>query len=561
MFESSLSVDHYPITNTESCPTSNLSTNEPIRKIIGNREDLTILYRKARDLIWQKKIYEVFNVSVNNDSSLTVLTVMNLWKLCKSVDAFWLEEFNFETDSWDKVSINRLGQFPTFNVYPVVSDLGYIHGIVQKATSKIITYLGFKDLKDHIDEKSLSKGHFISIIDKYFRKVVGKENLEIKAKMLRTQFYSHFYDREVVRALMSVDYKYVGFFQYIQCLVYRNEFIRVVKERKNLLPVFLKINSTYWTREDIFSKKIWCKLGKKSKLCDQKRFSAKSIKTFHSFESVSVFRWLFSQKTTVIKAWVEHRNVELDVIKLAVESASKSPAAYALVSLMRNVDSDFVLIKNHRNEMIFLYRAFLNESNAVWETEGYPALRKWITLNIHRMKSFYDYLLDGGFETGALNKKTTWLSIKNKSDEWHKKKAEEREAQMLLIRLNREKLEWVSLIKNIEINDVKFSAIDTYTRLYQEAVDMHHCVDTYLEDCLEEHYRVFHAEDSKGNKATLGISLSHKKRRGSPQAWCIDQVQAECNELTTKPIATACEALLVEYNRLWTDKNSLIKTN
>lgn len=531
-----------------------------LRRVIGNREDLTILYRKARDIIWENRLFDVFNLFISEDQKFFQLTIMNLWRICKSNDEYWLEEYDLSNKNWNRILIEDIGEFPCLNVYPIVNDIGYINGVVQKATNKLVRYLNFKDIKELSGENSLSKSSFISIIQKYLRKTIGKDNLAIKAKLLRSSFYANFYDSEVVRFLMSVDYQYVGFFQYIRCLVYKEHFLRVAKERKNLLPIFLKINMAYWNREDIFSKKIWCKQGKKSKLCDQKKFSSMEGKRFRSFDSLSNFRWLLNQKTTVIKAWNEHRLVDIDVIKMSIEAATKPPCTFAIVALMKNLPRNQNIFSDYKKEMVILFKIFLNESNAIWEKLGYKELRKWITLNNHRMMSFYDYLLDEGLSNNILNKKTTWASVSSKSDEWHERKAKEREAQMLLIKMNQEKLEWDSLINDCEINRISFSAIISYTRLYQESVDMHHCVIDYLENCLHGNYRVFHVEDEQSNRATLGIYLGRSNPKSRINNWFIDQVQSECNEMTTKAIYNACEILVANYNKIWISEKDLKAT-
>lgn len=532
-------------------------SSEKKRRIIGNRADLTDLYRQSRTTIWDKKVYQVFNVVEDTANKSVELTIMNLWRMVKCKGHYWFEEFDLSEDAWKYVPLDHLINFPYFNVYPITKDLGYIQGIVNKAVRKIAIHHGYNQIPEHCVGSSLStlsKERFLCLIQTHLRKVIGRDNLDIKAKLLRSLFYAHFYERDVIKALMSVNYKYVGFFNYIRCLLLKTDFFRVVNERKNLLPVLLEIDSKYWSRMDIFSKKIWCAKTSQMPLCVTNSFSSRKSKSFYSFSNVSVFRWLFSQKTTIIRTWIKHRHADLEVLKQAIESASKPPATYAICALMERVQGNISLMQEHTESMTFLFKAFLNESNAVWESAGYTALRKWVPINAHRMASVFDYLRVEGFAAGVVHKKSTWVSVNEKSEEWHTRKARERDARKIAVHMNRQSLKWNSLINEIDINHVKFTAVTTYPRLYEEAVNMHHCVDSYLEMCLENCYRVFHVDDNRGNTATLGISFDYHGRHND-SSWSIDQIQAPCNQMPAKPIVKTCKSFLKTFNELWKERN------
>jgi PcfJ-like protein len=528
-----------------------ISHQAPMRKIIGNREDITLLYRKSRDFIWDKKIFQVLVVNQSTDGLRVEIAIMNLWKMCKSGESFWLEEYDLDKSKWKKLPANKIAHFPRINVYPVVQHTDYIHSFIYQAVEKIANYYGYLNIKPTIysDKKTLTKEFILKILSLYLKKVIGKENLDIKAKILRTHFYQHFYDKAIVKGLMSVNYRYVGFQSYFTCLMLKHDFFRVLTERKNLLPILLKVNPSHWSRLDLFSKKNWCQGNGKS-LCGKKQFGID--KPFAHFENASVFRWLFNQKITVIKAWLFHRQVQhLSIVKKAAESTSSQSSTYALYALVRHIQNlQFIHNTNFESNLHFLFRAFLNESNQVWKNEGYSALRKWVVFNSHKMTSIYDYLISEESKN-AVNKKSTWQSIQSKSDEWHEHKHKELIANQTRVLVNKVKLEWVSLIQEIDINQIVFTALDTYQKLHQESMDMHHCVVDYVHGCLSDNYRVFHIDDGSGNKATLGIFLGRVELSKTEPSWHINQIQAECNEMTTKEIMQACDLLLQEYNRLW----------
>ena len=84
------------------------------------------------------------------------------------------------------------------------------------------------------------------------------------ARTLRAIWWDHFVDRDVLSALLGITWRQWTVAEYLKYARYRPALLKVAAEHRNLLPVLMEINPQQWGRDDLFSRKLWVRDGRKS---------------------------------------------------------------------------------------------------------------------------------------------------------------------------------------------------------------------------------------------------------------------------------------------------------
>ncbi|MEQ1622891.1 MAG: hypothetical protein ABL919_15945 [Methylococcales bacterium] len=159
------------------------------------------------------------------------------------------------------------------------------------------------------------------------------------------------------------------------------------------------------------------------------------------------------------------------------------------------------------------------------------------TLRIHNSADFAEK------ETTSV---LTWLAqTKAKFDAnqqrqpwaWFAKKASEWFAEQLAFdQLN--SLSWECGLRESEFSGYLFTPLTSAWLVRIEAVKQRHCVDQYIDRCLEGTYRVFSVQHIKNKTAyTLGLSLCDEYE------WEIDQLKGFANRTAADSLWQLCQAV------------------
>ncbi|WHO90910.1 hypothetical protein [Xanthomonas campestris] len=105
-----------------------------------------------------------------------------------------------------------------------------------------------------------------------------KESMNRGARALRAVIWSHILDREVVSALLAIDRHNLSFASCLDWSVNRREhLLRWAKEQRNLLPILASIDYRHWSRDDLFSRKLWVRGSRLRTAVDRSDFSIPTV--------------------------------------------------------------------------------------------------------------------------------------------------------------------------------------------------------------------------------------------------------------------------------------------
>ena len=145
------------------------------------------------------------------------------------------------------------------------------------------------------------------------------------------------------------------------------------------------------------------------------------------------------------------------------------------------------------------------------------------------------------------DKNSTWSSLKRRSDKWHEgfRRPEVRdnlrEAREALA--GNENAAWESLLGETVIDGLKVTPLVTGMALYNESLEMRHCVITYAPHCVNEGWRIFSLEEAGGARSTLSL-------KPESNGLAIDQHKGPDN----RPVSPAAARAAREVCRLYNQK-------
>lgn len=156
----------------------------------------------------------------------------------------------------------------------------------------------------------------------------------------------------------------------------------------------------------------------------------------------------------------------------------------------------------------------------------------------------------------VIQKNATWASIMRLQRHWHLELPEIRRAaaaarakldenaRLAWEEHNRKLMAtaWPSAIDAIEIRGVEIIPLQTGQCLYDEAIEMEHCVDQYMERCVQGYSRIFKVK-SPDERATLELI------RKTPNQWVVAQIRGWDNEDVSKELNTIAIEMAKQYSK------------
>lgn len=544
------------------------------------RADLAEVYHRARDLNVKHNVFRMVQKTHAADGSISVV-ISNLWRLDRDAEgAIRCFEFSIQLDRWIETSI--FTGWPDIPMFPIRStqSLAWWRDVARAAIFKVLDAAGFAALPTHlttpppvpanlsprerrrlydrrppITDPDMSPNKMASILvrhylgDARYGGMVDRMNTPPKggflsdelgrqgARALRAALYDHFLNPELVSALMAIDYRAtMSLTSYLQVAQQADAYLRVARERRNLLPLLAMIAPAYRERPDLFSRALWVREGRARTLVDYRRFSLTKSAEFESFPTRASFRWICRAQISVVKRWafgVDGRQTQPieNIVAANINARLPAIAWYPLVQPGTRFLRLGVSEVAQR-----LMRAFAAHCEALWRDRGFAELKGWLRQPEARLGDVADWLLAEGIAAGHPERNATWASLTRRSRDWHERVA------IANVGLNaKSNAVWHSLVPATTIDGINFTPLNTAADLAAEGHRQRHCVGGYVHACADGSYRAYSVAESGGRRSTLGLCVDRRGR------WTIDQHRGACNGAISVGAAQAGRRLLRLY--------------
>lgn len=511
------------------------------KKNLFGREDLANAYHAASDIIFKYGLTRLYTFEELEDGAGRLI-ICGIWRI--DVDknrVVATYKLDLKTGEFKPDIIATFNLIP---LYPFVITKGKLHWwkhLVDSAISEAINVTGLdrdiispscSDLAADI-KNSFPTWRAAKILRQRFTGEKGLLNPDVMrniSKGLVKVIHQKVLDKEVVAATMSMRFAQYHLGDYLLYARNREVFLKHSFERKNLLPIIQYINPEYWGRNDLFSKKLWVKNGRKRTMVDFGKFNQADSK-YASFNHNSSWNWLCKSKITVVRSWAEnfrgHENYENVLQNIVKANIDKQLPSIVYVTLMRATWSDecYRLTRAGCDPWVaIVYRSFASHAHNIWKSQGYKFLRVYLGLQAHReMGEISDWLVAEGLGLGFPAKNSTFQSLIDRTNDWHRRMAAEK------TRLNN--VTWESLISECTLDEVVVKPLTSRSDLALEGYDQKHCVESYTMECKEGNYRLFSLVEPDGTRSTLGIV---KVKNGRNPQWIVSQHRGKHNGAVSK---------------------------
>ena len=223
--------------------------------------------------------------------------------------------------------------------------------------------------------------------------LITKASMNSGARTLRAIWWNHFVDRDVLSALLGITWRQWTVAEYLKYARYRPALLKVAAEHRNLLPVLMEINPQQWGRDDLFSRKLWVRDGRKSTALDRRPVRSEDGDRIRSFESVPSWRWLSRASSLIVREWAAVKNnAVIEDLALANCGGIHAPVC-AYVKIIRFANrtefpNDSPLVRQ-------FYRVFLKHCAWIWKEKGFSDVRQWLRNPESDLTLMSDYLQIG----------------------------------------------------------------------------------------------------------------------------------------------------------------------
>jgi hypothetical protein len=337
------------------------------------------------------------------------------------------------------------------------------------------------------------------------------------AKVIRSALRRHIWDPELLSFLFPLRSHHDGRIPmslYLAAQAHKDDLARICQETPNLLPLLNFIPPKNWSRPDLW----------------QDRVIRASAPVFR-WMSPKALRWLRRAPVETVGCFhhffMKHSS-EKDLLPTAGELAdimaglpakvTKQPKlAEKLTETLIEHIWDFLLkfsqgaSKKKPEAAARLAHLLARHIMAAWPSTGWDraawkqAKLTWSSKENYGVVSIIDWFRAEGQRRGLPDKNSTWQSLKRRSDQWHEeiwRRGREATRQGVEEEKN---ATWESLLGPLEIGGVKIKPLVSGLDLYNESLEMRHCVSSYIQKCLKEGDRIFSLTEPNGKRSTLGL--------------------------------------------------------
>lgn len=385
---------------------------------------------------------------------------------------------------------------------------------------------------------------------------VPSASMEAGARALRARWFDHILDRDVLCACLAIDYRRLTSRYFLLMARQRENVLRVLREHRNLLPLLARINPAEWNRDNLFSRRLWVRDGRRRTLVDYKRFvacthPAHRQQRLSSFAKPSEWRYLSRAPSKVVNAWLREGASVWQISALVAANVAERVPVIATVSLIRALTDVMTLVQARDRAdrlvvgegeptevLVRLVRIFLRHAALTWRLAGYKAVRTWLQTQAS-MLGWFDYLLAVGFDEGQPSREASWASLARRSEEWHERVYwEEWERSH-----DEPERTWTLALPATTIGDITFTPLLSSRALAIEGRDQRHCVGSYDGVCAAGAYAVYRVTGAN-HRSTLGISVAKHANR-----WKVHLHQhcGTCNTPVEGAAKTAADRFVQAY--------------
>lgn len=144
-------------------------------------------------------------------------------------------------------------------------------------------------------------------------------------------------------------------------------------------------------------------------------------------------------------------------------------------------------------------------------------------------------------------RKASWEWFMRQQREWHEAIDL---AERLKLKARTEDNSWESALQEVVVKGYKIIPLTSSYELIDEGKDMHHCVGSYSENCLEGNSRIFSIRDKENNKiATLELRFTTYFSGKTQHGWVVNQCRGVCNGDVSAELKTVAEEVARKYNK------------
>ena len=148
----------------------------------------------------------------------------------------------------------------------------------------------------------------------------------------------------------------------------------------------------------------------------------------------------------------------------------------------------------------------------------------------------------------------TWRGLMRASNRWHREQVHREMARRIEEEMARNEGKiraWNSLLPTVEFEhssdpgkDITVTPMISVVDLQREGLEMHHCVGSYGNQCVNGNTRIFSIRGEDGTRATMEIVNNNGN-------WTMNQVKGVHNEAVTPEIRSLAQEVAREYNHAW----------
>lgn len=143
-------------------------------------------------------------------------------------------------------------------------------------------------------------------------------------------------------------------------------------------------------------------------------------------------------------------------------------------------------------------------------------------------------------------RKADWAWFMRQQEEWHRTITERQKAKT-----NNEK--WESALEEFKMKGYNIVPLIETHQLIDEGKAMHHCVGSYVRQCLDGSSRIFSIRKGEARVATLELSKNHWIRfeTAKPEklVWKVAQVRGVCNGDVPEEVKKLAESVANKYTK------------
>ena len=164
------------------------------------------------------------------------------------------------------------------------------------------------------------------------------------------------------------------------------------------------------------------------------------------------------------------------------------------------------------------------------------------TPDSYEVRDIADYVESASIE-GTPITATTWNGLRKASERWHRQmrnRVAHEEWQRILTRYDGRCRAWNSALDKHQDQELTITPLTTEYQLYQESMQMEHCVVTYGRRCADDNSRIFNISSNDRPVATIEVAQH-------AQGWAAVQTRGKQNHPVPADILAAAQRIATRY--------------